>query len=132
MVLEKECKKQNTGMIIMKIVDSVVENLTRERWIPIDSVKSENYFENYCYKIRDIGHIESHKSNPAYLIGSCYLKPGWSYPNQMRSVWHMDSYIEKMLLLNSISQTITNKKEKASKQTKRKKKIKIKPILRLT
>jgi len=44
----------------------------------------------------------------------------------------MDSYIEKMLLLNSISQTITNKKEKASKQTKRKKKIKIKPILRLT
>jgi len=40
--------------------------------------------------------------------------------------------LKELLLLNSISQTITNKKEKASKQTKRKKKIKIKPILRLT
>ena len=40
--------------------------------------------------------------------------------------------LKKLLLLNFISQTITNKKEKTNKQTKRKKKIKTKPILRLT
>jgi len=40
--------------------------------------------------------------------------------------------LKELLLLNSISQTITNKKEKANKKQKEKKKIKTKPILRLT
>jgi len=38
----------------------------------------------------------------------------------------------KELLLLSISQTITNKKEKTNKQIKRKEKIKTKPVLRFT
>jgi len=42
-------------------------------------VKSENYFENCGHKIGDMGHIESDKFNQVYLIGSCYIKPGWSY-----------------------------------------------------
>jgi len=124
MVLEKKYKEQNQGMIIMKIVDNVVENLTREMWIPIDSVKSENY----CYKIRDIGHIESYKSNPAYLIGSCYLKPGWSYPSQMRSVWHMDSYIEKNVVVE-FHFTNNHKQKRKSKQTNKKKEKKSKSSL---
>jgi len=49
-------------------------------------VRSENYFENYGYKIGGMGHIESNKSNLVYLIGSCYKKPGWSYLSQMRLV----------------------------------------------
>ena len=55
-------------------------------------MRSENYFENYGYKIGGMGHIESDKSNPAYLIGSCYKKPGWSSQSQMRSVRNMNSY----------------------------------------
>ena len=38
----------------------------------------------------------------------------------------------KELLLKSISQTNTNKKEKAHKRTNKRKKIKTNPILRLT
>ena len=57
---------------IVEIVDKEVENLTRGRWIPIDSVKSWNYFGHYGYKIGGMGHIESDKSNPTYLIGLCY------------------------------------------------------------
>ena len=73
-------------MKFVKIMDKVVENLSQGRCIPIDSVKSENYFENYCYKIGGMGYIESDKSNPAYFIGSCYKKSVWSYLSQMRSV----------------------------------------------
>jgi len=40
--------------------------------------------------------------------------------------------LKELLFLNSISQTITNKKEKASNKQKEKKKIKTKPILGLT
>ena len=32
----------------------------------MNSVKSENYFENYSHRIRDMGHIESDNPNPAY------------------------------------------------------------------
>jgi len=39
-----------------------------------------------------MGYIESNKSNPDYLIGSCYSKLGWSYSNQMRSMRSMNSY----------------------------------------
>ena len=46
------------------------DNLTRGRWILTDSVKSENYFENLDHKIGYIGHIESDKLNPAYMVGS--------------------------------------------------------------
>ena len=37
--------------------------------IPIDYVKSWNYFENYSHKIGGMGYIDSDKSNPVYLIG---------------------------------------------------------------
>ena len=67
------------------IVDKVFENLTRERQIPIDSVKGENYFENYGQKIINMGYIESNTSNPAYLFGSYCTKSGWNYPSQIRS-----------------------------------------------
>ena len=55
-------------MNIVKIVDKVdkkVENLTRGRWIPIDSMKSWNYFRNYGHKIGGMGYIDSDKTNPA-------------------------------------------------------------------
>ena len=66
--------KQNREMNIVKIVnivDMVVENLIRGRWIPIDFVKSKNYFENICYRIGIMGHIESVNPSPAYMVGSC-------------------------------------------------------------
>jgi len=34
-----------------------------------------------------MGYIESDKSNPTYLVGSCCSKPDYSYPSQMRSRW---------------------------------------------
>ena len=46
--------------------DKEVENLTRGRWIPIDSMKSWNYFGNYGYKIGGMGYIDSNKTNPAH------------------------------------------------------------------
>ena len=72
-VLEMEYGKQNRGMNIMKIVkivDKMVEILTWGSWIPIDSVKSENYFKNYSHKIGVIGCIDLDKSNLVYLVGS--------------------------------------------------------------
>ena len=75
-VLEKEYRMQNWEMDIVKLVDKMdtrdkeVKNLTRGRWIPIKSVKSENYFENYGYKTGGVGCIDSDKSNPVYLVGS--------------------------------------------------------------
>ena len=46
--------------------DKLVENWTRGRWIPIDSVKSWSRYENYGYKIGDMGCIDSDKTNPAH------------------------------------------------------------------
>ena len=94
-VLEKEYRKQNweTNTVkIVKIVDKVAKNFTRGRWIPIDSVKSWNYFGNYSHKIVGMGCIDSNKSNPVYLVGSYCKKPGWNYLKQMGSVWNMNSY----------------------------------------
>ena len=51
---------------IVEIVDKEVENLTRGRWIFIDSMKSWNYFENCGHRIGNLGYIESDKSNLAY------------------------------------------------------------------
>ena len=65
---------------IVKIMDKEFEKLTRGRWIPIDSVKSWNYFENYSHKIVGMGCIDSDKANPVYLVGSYCEKPGWNYP----------------------------------------------------
>ena len=75
---------------IEKIMDKVVENLTQGRWIPIDFVKSENYFGNDGYKTGGMGCIDSDKSNPVYLVGSYCKKPGCNYLNQMGLVWNMD------------------------------------------
>ena len=79
-------------MNIVKIVDKEVENLTRGRWIPIDSMKNWNYFRNYGHKIVGMGCINSDKSNLVYLVGSYYKKSGWNYPKQILSAWNMDSY----------------------------------------
>ena len=38
----------------------------------MNSVKSENYFENYGHKIGGVGHIKLDKPNPAYMVGSRY------------------------------------------------------------
>ena len=43
--------------------DKLVENLARGRWIPIDSVKSWNYFG---HKIGGMGYIDSDKTNLAH------------------------------------------------------------------
>ena len=51
---------------VVKIVDKIVENLTRGMWIPIDSVKSWNYFANYGHKIGGMGYIDSDKTDPAH------------------------------------------------------------------
>ena len=64
--------KQNQGMNILEIVDKVVEIFSRGRWLPMDSMDCENYFETYVHKIEGIGHIASDKPNPAYVVGSCY------------------------------------------------------------
>jgi len=50
----------------------------------MDSVKSENYFENYGDRIRGMGHIVSNKPNPAYMVSSCCTLQGWCYPSQIR------------------------------------------------
>ena len=46
--------------------DKLVENWTRGRWIPIDSVKSWNYSGNYGHKSEGLGYIDSDKTNPAH------------------------------------------------------------------
>ena len=46
--------------------DKLVENWTQGRWIPIDSVKTWNYFGNYGHKIGGMGYINSDKTNLAH------------------------------------------------------------------
>ena len=80
-----------------------------------------------------MGCIDSDKSNPVYLVGAYCKKPGWNYPsNGVGEKYGFIFGLKELLLLNSISQTITNKKEKSNNKQKEKKKIKTKPILRLT
>jgi len=63
-----------------------------------------------------MGHIESEKFNPAYLIGSCYIKPGWSYLSQMRSMWNMNHIrIEKIVVVGFYF-TNKHKQKRKSKQ----------------
>ena len=61
----------NLGNIVDKVdkEDKLVENWTRGRWIPTDSMKSWNYSENYGYKIGGMGYIDSDKTNPAHYVG---------------------------------------------------------------
>ena len=53
----------------MKIVNNVVENLTRRRSISMNFVKSGSYFEKYSHRIGDMSHIESDNPNPTYMVG---------------------------------------------------------------
>ena len=46
--------------------DILVENWAQGRWIPNDSVKSWNYFEDYGHKIGGMGYIDFDKTNPAH------------------------------------------------------------------
>jgi len=135
-ILEKEHRRQGREMNIVqivKIVDKVVENLTRERWIPIDYVKSWNYFENYGHKTGGMGCIDLDKSNPVYLVGS-YCK------NRVRiirikwgrwcEIW-IHIRIEKIVIVEFYFTNNHKQKRKSKQQKKRKEKIKTKPILRL-
>ena len=88
-------------------------------------MKSGNYFRNYGHKIGDMGCIDSDKSNPVYLVGSYYKKPGWNYLNQIRSVW-IHIRIERILIVEF--HFTNNHKQKTKKQTTNKKKRK-KPSL---
>ena len=70
-----------------------------------------------------MGHIESDKSNPAYMVSSCCTQPGWIYPSQMRSgeiCIHIR--VEKIVVIE-IHITI-HKKEKQTNREKRKKRKK--------
>ena len=49
--------------------DKLVENWTRGRRIPMDSVMSWNYCENYGHKMGDMGYTHSDKTTPAHLVG---------------------------------------------------------------
>ena len=131
-VQEKKYMNLYRGMNIVEIVDKMVKNLTRGRWIPIDSVKSWNYFKNCGHKIRGMGHIESDIPNPSYMIGSCLTYPGWSYLSQMRSGWKMNSFGWKFFGYILFITTITNKKKTQTDKTNKKKEKSIKPMLRLT
>ena len=42
----------------------------------MNSVKSENYFENCGHKIRGMGRIELNNPNSDYMISSCCTYPG--------------------------------------------------------
>ena len=67
-----------------------------------------------------MGHIDSDKANPVYVVGEYYKTPGWNYPNMM-CVWHKD-YDGKNCNCKPYH-TITNKNKQTNKQTKEKKKI---------
>ena len=58
---------KNLENIVDKVdEDKLVEKWTRGRWIPIDSVKSWNYFKNYGHKIGGMSYINSDKTNLAH------------------------------------------------------------------
>jgi len=62
-----------------------------------------------------MSYIGSNTSNPAYLV-PCSVKSGWSYSGQNKvGVKYKFILGLKELVLESISQTNTNKKEKANK-----------------
>jgi len=47
----------------------VVEHMTRESCIPIDSVKSDDKYSNLIHNTGIGDNIDSNKTNPAYLVG---------------------------------------------------------------
>jgi len=67
--------------------------------------------------------ILSQYIQPAYLVGSYCAKPGLelSKSNEVGMKYGFILKLKILLLLNSISQTNSNKLQKANKQTKRKK-----------
>ena len=108
---------------IVKIVNKVVENFIRGRWILIDSVKSENYFENYGYKIGGMGCIDSDKANPVYLVGSyCKRRVGiiWIKWGQYEIWIHIR--IERIVVVEFYFTNNHKQKRKSKQQTKRKEK----------
>ena len=110
-VLKKKYVKQNVGK---KMVDKVIDNLTQGRWIPTISVKSENYFD---HRIRGIGHIESKKLNPAYMVGSYYTEPSWlSKSNELGVKYRFILGLKKSLLFKSILQFIKKMKQIKKKE----------------
>ena len=115
-------------MNIVKIVDKVdkedklVENWTQGRWIPIDSVKSWNYFENYGHKIGGMGCIDSEISPTRciwlvhivkYRVGIILVKWGVTW---------ISIKIENIVVISHITQEMSNtNKKQTNKQTNKKK-----------
>ena len=83
----------------------------------MDSVKSENYFENYDHKIEGMGHIESDNQSSLYGWFMLYIvRLELSESNEVREKYGFILGL-KELFLKSSSQTNTKK----SKQTNKKK-----------
>jgi len=60
-------------------VEKVVDNMARGKCIPMDLMKSEDDCSNLGYNSGIGDFIKSDKTNLVYLVGSCYLQPGWRY-----------------------------------------------------
>ena len=58
----------NLGNIVDKVdtEDKLVENWTRGKRNPINSVKSRKWYENYGHKMGGMGYIHSDKTIPAH------------------------------------------------------------------
>ena len=52
-------------------VGNVVDHMTRESYIPTDSVKSGNDYSSHVHSIGTGAHIKSDNPNLAYMVGSC-------------------------------------------------------------
>ena len=95
--------------------------------IPIDSVKSWNYFENYDHKIESVGHIESNNPNLAYMmVHVVHIQVEDIRVNEARVKYGFILGLKKLLLLKSISQFTKRKQtnKQTNKQIKKKKKKK--------
>ena len=55
----------------------VVDNMTRENYIPIDFVKSGDSYSSLFHNIETEAYIDSNKTNSAYLVGWSYDTLGW-------------------------------------------------------
>ena len=119
---EKEYMKQNRGMNIMKIVDKVVENLTRGRWIPMTLWRVA-----IILKILVIGLgvwvILSQIISIwlIWLVHVVYSRVGVIWVKWDQSEIWIHIRIEK-LLLKSISQFTKKKNKQTNKQLRKKKK----------
>jgi len=55
---------------VEKIMERVVDNMTRGRCIPTDSMKSRDDCSNLGHNFENWDYIESNKTNLVHLVGS--------------------------------------------------------------